>query len=212
MIKQMHQPYIETGHWDYTEKREDNFITYEFTCNDSIRYIPDCLCEVVWICRGDKTEVWYPDKVHGDVMEAHGSKIFGVRADYGNSLTALNCNRRYTVGQDIHPCACRIIKHIIETRGCISVEEAAAMEKYTSRHIDNIFKDIFGCNTKYFIKTVRFHNALSALIDNPCGNNSEYMEGLDYSDQAHFQREFKAFSGITPGEMKKKYKNPGSSY
>ena len=86
------------------------------------------------------------------------------------------------------------------------------MGKYTARHIDNMFKDIFRCSTKYFIKTVRFHNALSALINNPYGNNSEYMEGLDYSDQAHFQRKFKAFSGITPGEMKKKYKTPGSSY
>lgn len=43
-----------------------------------------------------------------------------------------------------------------------------------------------------------FRKIISDIINDPYKENSDYIANAGYSDQAHFQREFKAYTGITP--------------
>lgn len=41
------------------------------------------------------------------------------------------------------------------------------------------------------------------MLEHPGGHVTDYMDDMGYSDQAHFQREFKWYTGMTPGSLLK---------
>lgn len=92
---------------------------------------------------------------------------------------------------------------VYETRGRCAVAELAAKFGYTARHVGNLFRESVGCPPKTFCRFVRFHNALREMIRCPERENSQFIERLSYADQAHFQREFKEFTGMTPRRFAK---------
>ena len=82
--------------------------------------------------------------------------------------------------------------------GDITVSELAARTDYSCRHISRIFTEYFGYSPKTFCRLLRFHHTLYEIFQDPHRNNSEFITQIGYSDQAHFQREFKTFMGETP--------------
>ena len=105
--------------------------------------------------------------------------------------------------QSGHPAYRSIVSSIMESAGRKTVEEIAAEWGYTERHIYNLFKEANGAGAKSLCRYIRFQNALKGMIDDPNLCNSSYIENLSYSDQAHFQREFKSFAGMTPKQFLK---------
>lgn len=82
-----------------------------------------------------------------------------------------------------------------------------AESEYSVRHISRLYNEVYGIGAKDFIKMYRFQNVLAAIIADPERDNSSFIEGAGYSDQAHFQREFRTFMGMTPKKYIKLIKN-----
>lgn len=87
------------------------------------------------------------------------------------------------------------------SHGNIDIKEISEMLSYSERHLTRLFTGSLGYSPKTFVRIVRFQYALEMMITNAKeyeGNLSDYIEKLGYSDQAHFQREFKEFTSLTP--------------
>ena len=87
---------------------------------------------------------------------------------------------------------------IREVSGMIHISELSAEFVYSERHITRLFSDILGYNAKTSCRNIRFHAALEEIQKEPNRSNSEFILNLDYSDQAHFQRDFKYYMHMTP--------------
>ena len=90
---------------------------------------------------------------------------------------------------------------IIHSKGDISVSLLAEQTGFSCRHINRIFTSYYGFGPKDYCRYVRFQYALDEIFKNPFRQNSEFIQNSSYSDQAHFQREFKQFTGITPKQF-----------
>lgn len=99
---------------------------------------------------------------------------------------------------DVNDLTGYVLSEINSTQGSVRIHELAEDLHYSERHIARIFQDSMGITPKTFARIVRFQNVVNSILSDPQYTLCEYMSELGYSDQAHFQREFKQYSGITP--------------
>lgn len=85
-----------------------------------------------------------------------------------------------------------------------TVEDISRLTGYSSRHITRLFTSSYGFGPKDYCKYIRFQKVLGELFSNPDRPNSDFIQNIGYSDQAHFQREFKSFVGETPKQFIKR--------
>lgn len=90
---------------------------------------------------------------------------------------------------------------IIENNGDITLDDLSAATGYCNRHINRTFTDAFGYGPKDFAKAMRIATVVAEIIKEPNRSNLEFITNSGYSDQAHFQREFKKYMGETPREF-----------
>lgn len=96
----------------------------------------------------------------------------------------------------------RNMAHMIyDSNGQISIAELADRCGCTVRHVHRMFSENLGTGPKKFARIVRIRNTTLRMLSSPVGHLTGYMDGMGYSDQAHFQREFKWYTGITPGNF-----------
>lgn len=93
---------------------------------------------------------------------------------------------------------------IIDEAGDITIDDISAATGYCNRHINRIFTAAYGYGPKDFAKATRIAGVLLEIIKQPNRSNLEFITNSGYSDQAHFQREFKHFLGETPREFIKR--------
>lgn len=98
-----------------------------------------------------------------------------------------------------------ILDTITETCGACTLPELADSLMCSERHLRRVFTEIMHTSPKEYCRFVRLQEALSEMIQNPGFPISYYIRNLTYADQAHFQREFREFTGITPGAFLKAY-------
>jgi AraC-like DNA-binding protein len=108
--------------------------------------------------------------------------------------------RPYEFGSDLS----NMRSLICEAGGDCTVNELADETGYSVRHINRLFNENYGFGPKDFCRRLRFQHALREIFSNPNRQISEFIQNIGYSDQAHFQREFKAFMGETPRQFAKK--------
>lgn len=103
----------------------------------------------------------------------------------------------YTVNKIVY----EMLNLINISNGNIDMKEISEDLCYSERHLTRLFNSSLGYSPKTYVRIVRFQYALNKLTENADfyeNNISDYIQELGYSDQAHFQREFKEFTGITP--------------
>ncbi|MGN0317648.1 MAG: helix-turn-helix domain-containing protein [Lachnospira sp.] len=100
-----------------------------------------------------------------------------------------------------------ILSEIKSSNGSVTVAELSEMFGYSARHIQRLFNSVFGFGPKDYCRFMRFQYVLSEILTDPDRENSEFIIDSGYSDQAHFQREFKSFTGITPKQLIRLYKS-----
>jgi AraC-like DNA-binding protein len=92
------------------------------------------------------------------------------------------------------------IELIDQNKGLISAVMLSEKLCVTSKTLERKFSSLVGKTPKQFMKIVRFQNILNTFSTerNPILNEIAYNNG--YFDQAHFIKDFKSFSGLTPGD------------
>lgn len=87
---------------------------------------------------------------------------------------------------------------ILAAGGALSIESLATRLGTSRRRLERHFQTDAGLTPKHLARIIRFHRVLRAM-ERPWGHRAVDL-ALDagYSDQAHFIREFKEFTGLTP--------------
>jgi AraC-like DNA-binding protein len=91
-------------------------------------------------------------------------------------------------------------KMLYHTRGQCRIEELADCCHASVRQLERQFQRAVGVSPKFFARTLRFEQAQRVLMFNPQADLTQLAYQCGYFDQAHFIKEFRAFTGKTPSE------------
>lgn len=80
-----------------------------------------------------------------------------------------------------------------------SVDEAVRRSGYSHRHFIALFREAAGLAPRTYARVRRFQRALKRARSGAADSLAGIAAEIGYSDQAHFNREFLAFSGVSPG-------------
>jgi AraC-like DNA-binding protein len=83
-----------------------------------------------------------------------------------------------------------------------SVKSISKTYNLSERHLRRLSNDYLGMNTEDFILYRKYLKSLLQLHDTQ-KSLTEIAYESEFYDQSHFIREFKAFTGLTPGEYRK---------
>jgi AraC-like DNA-binding protein len=93
--------------------------------------------------------------------------------------------------------AAKLLHH---TRGQCRIEELADYCHASVRQLERQFQRAIGVSPKFFARTLRFEQAQRRLMFDPQADLTQLAYQCGYFDQAHFIKEFRAFTGKTPSE------------
>jgi AraC-like DNA-binding protein len=88
-------------------------------------------------------------------------------------------------------------KTISDNQGQILIVELAKKVGYSERQLNRLFLMQIGMNAKSYARLVRFNYVLSRIQKSP-SFFAALSQQAGYFDQSHFDRDFKAISGVTP--------------
>lgn len=102
------------------------------------------------------------------------------------------------LSRDMHPAVALVLDRVRRAEGAVRVAKLASSTGLSSRRVGELFRDAVGVSPKCFARILRFRQAMRRLHvgEEPCW--SELALDLGYYDQAHFNRDFREFSGLTP--------------
>lgn len=86
---------------------------------------------------------------------------------------------------------------IFASNGEISIKEVSEKLNWSERQINRYFSQQFGLPLKAYCKILRFQYSLLHI------KNGKLYPKLNFTDQSHFIKEIKQFSGVSPKELHK---------
>lgn len=87
--------------------------------------------------------------------------------------------------------------------GDVRVEEAAGRAGTTRRHLERLFADQVGLAPKLYARLLRFQAAAARVVAQPAAALAAVSGDAGYFDQSHMIRDFLAFSGSSPEQMRR---------
>lgn len=111
-------------------------------------------------------------------------------------LEAFLLNRMQTDANPRHPALAAVLDGV-EHHPSMRVSDAVELTGLSPRRLINLFRTQVGLTPKAYLRVRRMQAALQRL-DNDAAGGADIAAELGYFDQAHFVREFKAFTAITP--------------
>ncbi len=107
-------------------------------------------------------------------------------------------------GNDVfrkNDCVPEMLNAIYGSCGNIDICDFSQFFHYSERHLSRVFSDTLGYSPKTFTRIVRFQHVMHIIMKNRKNNICDFLDSTNYSDQSHFQREFKAFTTLTPKQF-----------
>jgi AraC-like DNA-binding protein len=92
-------------------------------------------------------------------------------------------------------------RRLEQTDGLLPVSELARELGCSRRHLTARFREEIGLAPKRFARLLRFRRAIAMLEDSGESTLAEVAARCGYYDQAHFNRDFLTFAGITPTQL-----------
>lgn len=97
--------------------------------------------------------------------------------------------------QGLHPAVAQALDQLRSAR---SIHDVVDRSGYSHRRFIALFSRTVGLTPKLYSRVLRFQRALRRVRSAEVETWAAVAVALGYSDQAHFNREFKEFVGITP--------------
>jgi AraC-like DNA-binding protein len=99
----------------------------------------------------------------------------------------------------LHPA---VAEGLARLAGDDDVAAAVAASGYSPRRFTTLFRAAVGLAPKLYCRVRRFEQALAQVGRAPQPSWSALALAAGYSDQAHFNRDFREFAGLTPGRYR----------
>jgi len=99
----------------------------------------------------------------------------------------------------LHPAIAAALPQLHAAR---NVGHVAEQTGYSHRHFDRLFTEAVGLRPKLYCRVARFARALERLTAEPEASWADVAAGAGYADQPHFNREFRAFAGLSPSRYR----------
>lgn len=93
------------------------------------------------------------------------------------------------------------IDTMFSTNGSISIKEMLKDDPSRRRQIERKFAEQVGISPKQLSRVIRLQAVLKMILTQQAESLSQIAYDSDYYDQAHFTRDFKEFTGMTPKEF-----------
>lgn len=93
------------------------------------------------------------------------------------------------------------IDTMLLTRGTVSIKEMLKDNASQRRKLERKFKDQVGISPKQLCKVIRLQSVLEMMLNQQPERLSHIAYDSEYYDQAHFTKDFKEFTGMTPKEF-----------
>jgi AraC-like DNA-binding protein len=100
--------------------------------------------------------------------------------------------------------ATKLLQH---TRGQYRIDELADYCHASVRQLERGFQRVIGVSPKFFARTLRFEQAQRRLMFDAETDLTQLAYQCGFFDQAHFIKEFRAFTGKTPSEYAHEMRN-----
>ena len=94
-----------------------------------------------------------------------------------------------------------LLSHIDQQGGTGRIESLSEVSHYSRRSLERQFNKYLGVNPKFYSRIVRFNSLFEQFSIHRPENVSALARQYGFSDQAHLIREFKFFTGQTPGQV-----------
>lgn len=91
----------------------------------------------------------------------------------------------------------KLFKLVYESNGEIKIQQLSEEISWSSREINRYFNKQFGLSLNAFCKILRFKASLEHIA------KGKLFPELNFTDQNHFIKEIKKFSGVVPSELLK---------
>lgn len=99
---------------------------------------------------------------------------------------------------------------IADSRGTVRVDQMARTLDCSRKHLAAVFRREIGLPPKALARIVRFESAVGELGAGRHASLAELAASCGYADQAHFNRDFLAFAGETPRDLRTRILPDGS--
>jgi AraC-like DNA-binding protein len=100
----------------------------------------------------------------------------------------------------IHPAVAQALANTHELN---DVGSLVASTGFSHRRFVELFSTAVGLTPKRFARVLRFQSVLKRLAQHPTATWTHLALDAGYSDQPHFNREFREFAGLTPEEYRR---------
>ena len=100
----------------------------------------------------------------------------------------------------------QIASYVIANRGIIKIADLSRQFDISQRQIARVFEKEIGLSAKMFSKIVRFNYSKHLIERNPDIDLTQLAYKAGYSDQSHFNKNFRELFDITPSQFKTKIK------
>jgi AraC-like DNA-binding protein len=89
-------------------------------------------------------------------------------------------------------------RRLAHTNGALPIRDLSAATGYSQKHLNHQFKKMVGVTPKNLARVLRFQAALNSIDPARPVNWAEVAARCHYYDQAHFNHDFQAFTGLNP--------------
>lgn len=132
----------------------------------------------------------------GDVL----AQVLHGTADWPGRFALLDAYflRRFAAARPLPPAIEWAWARLTKSGGTTPVARLAGETGFSTKHLCTQFGDYFGLSPKLAARVIRFDRAVKQLDRGPGTCLADIAAATGYFDQAHFNREFKEFAGLTP--------------
>jgi AraC-like DNA-binding protein len=139
------------------------------------------------------------DKLFGKEGEEIGERILKANSTFERiELIETFLLKRLTDKQTIDNVVKSTIETILNANGQFSVNNHSLRNDINRRQLTRKFSAAIGLSPKQFSKTIRIQATLKSLLTRKIKNLTDLAYENEYFDQAHFIKDFKEFTGLTP--------------